>query len=102
MKISRVLVVDDSKVVQFKLRRMLEAHGLGVDTAGSGNEALNYLKGNLPDAIFMDFMMPDMDGYQATAMIKSNPTTSAVPVIMCTGQDTPEGRVRARESGASG
>ena len=44
MDIGRALIVDDSKVVQFKLKRMLEARGMGVDTASSGHEALDFLK----------------------------------------------------------
>ena len=102
MNIGRALIVDDSKVVQFKLKRMLEARGLGVDTASSGHEALDYLKSHAPDVIFMDFMMPDMDGYEVTGIITTNPVTAAIPVIMCTGHDTPQDRARARENRASG
>ena len=102
MQVGKVLVVDDSKVVQFKLRRMLEARGLVVDTAASGRESLDYLKTKTPDVIFMDFMMADMDGYEVTAQIMANPATSAIPVIMCTGHDTPADRERAKESGACG
>ena len=57
MRVETALIVDDSKVVQAKLRRMLEARGLEVEVAGSGHESLDYLKSNLPDVIFMDFMM---------------------------------------------
>ena len=102
MKVAKVLVVDDSKVVQFKLRRMLEARGLVVDTAASGRESLDYLKTKMPDVIFMDFMMADMDGYEVTSQITANPETAAIPVIMCTGHDPPADRERAKESGASG
>ena len=102
MNIGRALVVDDSKVVQFKLKRTLEARGMGVDTAASGQEALNFLKSHAPDVIFMDCVMPDMDGYEVTGMIKANPRTAAIPVVMCTGNDTPEDRERARQIGASG
>ena len=102
MRVETALVVDDSKVVQFKLRRMLEARGLEVDVVGSGHESLDYLKMNLPDVIFMDFMMADMDGYEVTGMITANPETSAIPVIICTGHDTPQDRERARNSRARG
>ena len=102
MRVETALVVDDSKVVQFKLRRMLEARGLEVDVVGSGHESLDYLKINLPDVIFMDFMMADMDGYEVTGMITANPETSAIPVIICTGHDTPQDRERARNSRARG
>ena len=67
MNIGKALIVDDSKVVQFKLKRMLEARSMGVDTASSGREALDFLKGHAPDVIFMDFMMPDMDGLRSPA-----------------------------------
>jgi len=97
MSIGRALIVDDSKVVQFKLKRMLEARGLGVDTASSGHEALDFLKGHVPDVIFMDFMMPDMDGYEVTGMITADPHTAAIPVVMCTGHDTPQDRARQGE-----
>ena len=50
----------------------------------------------------MDFMMPDMDGYEVTGMITANPVTAAIPVVMCTGHDTPQDRARAKDSGASG
>ncbi len=102
MKVEKVLVADDSKVVVFKLKRMLEARGMVVDSVTSGREALDYLKSQKPDAIFMDFMMADMDGYEATGMIASNPETSAIPVVMCTGHDSPQDRQRARENGAVG
>ena len=101
MSIGRALIVDDSKVVQFKLKRMLESRGLGVDTASSGHEALDFLKAHAPDVIFMDFMMPDMDGYEVTGMITADPHTAAIPVVMCTGHDTPQDRARAKENGAS-
>ena len=100
MNIGKALIVDDSKVVVFKLKRMLEARGIGVDTASSGLEALEFLKTHAPDVIFMDCMMPDMDGYQATSAIKADARTSAIPVVMCTGHDTPEEQQRAREHGA--
>src|SRR4029453_12094808 len=101
MDIGKALIVDDSKVVQFKLKRMLEARGLGVDTASSGHEALDFLKAHAPDIIFMDFMMPDMDGYEGTGMITANTETSTIPAVMCTGHDTPQDRARAKENGAS-
>jgi CheY-like chemotaxis protein len=102
MRVETALVVDDSKVVQFKLRRMLEARGLEVEVASSGQESLDCLKLDLPDVIFMDSMMPDMDGFEVTGMITAKPETAAIPVIICTGNDTPEAREQARASGASG
>jgi len=100
--VNKALVVDDSNVVRVVLKRMLEARGLGVDTVASGREALDYLKGQAPDVIFMDYMMADLDGYEVTAMIRRNPRTSTIPVFMCTANDTPQEQLRAHECGANG
>src|SRR5260221_14497682 len=102
MSFRKALVVDDSKVVRVKLGRTLEARGMAVDSVASGQEAIDYLKGNRPDIVFMDFMMPDMDGYQTTRLITTNPASGGIPVVMCTGQDTPDDRVKAKEHGAAG
>ena len=59
------LIVDDSRSARVMLRRLLEEHDLDVATAGSAEEALEYLTENRPDVIFMDHMMPDMDGFEA-------------------------------------
>ncbi len=93
----RVLVVDDSKSARLVLRRMLEKHALIVDTAESATEALEYLIVNRPDAIFMDHMMPGMDGFEAVRAIKDNPQTATIPVMMYTskGGDLYLGQARA-------
>jgi len=100
--VNKALVVDDSNVVRVVLKRMLEARGLGVDTVASGQQALDYLKGQAPDVIFMDYMMADLNGYEVTAMIRRNPRTSTIPVFMCTANDTPQEQSRAHECGANG
>ena len=102
MKFTNALIVDDSKVVRVKLSRVLEARQFKVDSVESGKDALEYLKHNHPDIIFMDFMMPDMDGFETTGIITKDPTLSNIPVVMCTGQDSAEERARAHENGASG
>ena len=93
----RVLVVDDSKSARLVLRRMLEKHGLIVDTVESATEALEYLIVYRPDAIFMDHMMPGMDGFEAVRAIKGNPQTATIPVMMYTskGGDLYLGQARA-------
>ncbi len=81
-------MVDDSRVAQVSLSRMLKEHGLVVDTAESGSEALAYLRLNLhPSVIFLDHMMPGMDGFETLRALKSDPRTSAVPVIMYTSTE---------------
>jgi len=93
----RVLVVDDSKSARLVLRRMLEKYELLVDTVESAGEALAFLTHERPDAIFMDHMMPGMDGFQAVKAIKANPQTATIPVMMYTskGGDLYIGQARA-------
>lgn len=102
MKFTKALIVDDSKVVRVKLTRVLEARQFKVDCVESGKDALEHLKHNHPDIIFMDFMMPDMDGFETTGIITKDPALSHIPVVICTGQDSAEERARANENGASG
>jgi CheY-like chemotaxis protein len=93
----RVLVVDDSKSARLVLRRMLEKYALAVDTVESAGAALEFLSRSRPHAIFMDHMMPGMDGFQAVKAIKANPATATIPVMMYTskGGDLYLGQARA-------
>ncbi len=90
MVVKHVLVVDDSKSARFMLRKMLGKINLTADLAESGEEALTYLQGNQPDAIFMDHMMPGLNGLETVEQIKKNPQTSVIPIIMYTSQDGEE------------
>src|SRR5690606_18711585 len=81
---------------------MLETHALDVDTAESAEAALEYLNSHRPDVIFMDHLMPGMDGFEAVSAIKNNPATATIPIMMYTSQ---EGEVyvgQARALGALG
>ncbi len=93
----RALVVDDSKSARLVLRRMLEKHGVVTDTVESAADALEFLTSNRPDVIFMDHMMPGMDGFEAVRAIKDNPQTATIPVMMYTskGGDLYLGQARA-------
>lgn len=102
MQNMRALVVDDSKVGRLTMQKKLESFGIGVDLAESGLEALSYLEQRRPDMIFMDHMMPELDGFEATRRIKSSPATRDIPVIIISGSDD-EAFVRdARAIGADG
>ena len=90
MTVKHVLVVDDSKSARFMLRKMLGKINLTADLAESGEEALDYLKDNQPDAIFMDHMMPGLNGLETVQKIKTNPETAVIPVVMYTSQDGEE------------
>jgi CheY-like chemotaxis protein len=91
------LVVDDSKSARVVLRRMLEKHDISVDTAESASDAFDYLDRRRPDVIFMDHMMPGMDGFEAVKRIKADPRTVTIPVMMYTskGGDLYLGQARA-------
>ncbi|MBC6905597.1 response regulator [Saccharophagus sp. K07] len=93
----RVLIVDDSKTAQARLRKMLERFDLEVDTVMSAEEALGYLSYRQPAVIFLDHHMEGMDGLEALKIIKSNPGTALIPVIMYTSEqgDVYVGQARA-------
>jgi CheY-like chemotaxis protein len=98
----RALVVDDSKSARVILSRMLEKYDIEVDMAESAEQAIEYLKGNRPDAIFMDHLMPGMDGLQAVQAIKGNPQTAMIPIMMYTSQEGELYVGQARALGAMG
>jgi CheY-like chemotaxis protein len=102
MSSKRALVVDDSKSARAFLARILERHEIAVDAAESAEAAIDYLTRNRPDVIFMDHMMPGMDGFQAVQTIKNNPRTSAIPILMYTSQEGDLYLGQARALGAEG
>ena len=84
------------------LSRILETHALEVDTAVSAEDAIDYLNGNRPDVIFMDHLMPGMDGFRAVEAIKKNPHTAMIPIMMYTSQKGEVYVGQARALGAVG
>jgi CheY-like chemotaxis protein len=96
------LVVDDSNTARVTLKRMLERQGLDVDTLESARDGLDYLIHKTPDVIFMDHMMPDMDGFEAVEAIKSNPDTATIPIMMYTSKGGDLYVSQARALGAVG
>ena len=102
MAAKRALVVDDSKSARAFLSRLLEKHHLDVDTAESAEDAIEYLSRHRPDVIFMDHLMPGMDGFQAVQAIKNNPRTATIPILMYTSQEGELYLGQARALGAVG
>lgn len=96
------LVVDDSKLARYVLKEMLVEHDIRVETAESAEEALGILSAQKPDVIFMDHMMPGMDGFQAVQAIKSDPSTAKIPILMYTSKDEGVYVNQARALGAVG
>jgi len=98
--LNHALLVDDSKSARFALRKLLERNGLRVDIAENAEQALGYLNDNRPDVIFMDHFMPGMDGFEAVKILKKQPTTATIPVVMCTSKDGDAYMAEAQAIGA--
>ena len=82
-----VLVVDDSATIRRSAETMLANEGYNVVTAENGFEALSKITRHHPDLIFVDIMMPRLDGYQTCAIIKNNSEFRDTPVVMLTSKD---------------
>ncbi|MGH8277224.1 MAG: response regulator, partial [Steroidobacteraceae bacterium] len=102
MGLKRALIVDDSKSARLFLTRILEKYELDVDNAENAVAAIEYLTTHRPDVIFMDHMMPGMDGFQAVQAIKNNPRTATIPIMMYTSQEGELYLGQARALGAVG
>src|SRR5580692_2468095 len=102
MGAKRALIVDDSKSARLFLARILEKYELDVDNAENAESAIEYLATHRPDVIFMDHMMPGMDGFQAVQAIKNNPRTATIPIMMYTSQEGELYLSQARALGAIG
>jgi putative two-component system response regulator len=97
---SRVLIVDDEPVNARILKAMLKPLNCDSVVAGNGEEALQALTAGDIDLVLLDAMMPRMDGFEACRRLKSDPATRIVPVIMITGLDDAQSKIRAIEAGA--
>jgi CheY-like chemotaxis protein len=102
MGVKRALIVDDSKSARTFLSRILEKYDIDVDSAENAEQAIEYLGHHRPDVIFMDHMMPGMDGFQAVQAIKNNPRTAMIPIMMYTSQEGELYLGQARALGAVG
>jgi CheY-like chemotaxis protein len=98
----KILLVDDSKSARYALRLQLQKQGAEVEMAESAEAAFEMLKGELPDAILMDHMMPGLNGFEALEVIREDPRTAAIPVIMCTSHEEPEFVATAQKKGVFG
>lgn len=84
---ARVMVVDDSVTIRRTAESLLRREGFDVVTAEDGFEALSKIVDTRPDIIFLDIMMPRLDGYQTCAVIKNNQEFGRTPVIMLSSKD---------------
>ncbi len=96
----KVVVIDDSKTIRRTAEMFLTKAGCEVITAEDGFDALSKVVENKPDIIFIDLMMPRLDGYQTAALIKNNPDYKHIPIIMLSGKEGLFERVHSRIIGA--
>lgn len=96
----KVLLIDDSNTIRRSGEIFLKQAGCQVVLAEDGFDGLAKVVDNEPDLIFIDVMMPRLDGYQACALIKNNPHFKQIPVVMLTSKDTLFDRARGRLVGS--
>ena len=96
----KILVVDDSKTIRRTAETLLSKEGCQVITAIDGFDALSKIADNQPDIIFVDIMMPRLDGYQTCSLIKHNKVFKETPVIMLSSKDGLFDRARGRIVGS--
>jgi len=98
----RILVVDDSKTILHKASKMLKQAGYEVVTAEDGFDAISKVTDFNPDLMFVDIMMPKLDGYQTCSLVKNNKNYQDTPVVMVSSKDGLFDRARGSIVGAEG
>ncbi len=96
----KVMVIDDSKTIRKTTEALLSRAGFDVLTASDGFEAMSVITDNHPDIIFVDIVMPRLDGYQTCTLIKNNRHFKKIPVIMLSSKDGLFDRARGRIAGS--
>jgi len=99
MAINKIMVVDDSPVDLLNLKNIVSDAGYTVVTAASGKEAIDKSATDMPDLIFMDVVMQQMDGYQACRDITHNPATKHIPIVFVTSKGQKADRMWAEMQG---
>ena len=95
-----ILIVDDSPTEVFQMKKALEQAGFRIEAAADGAEAIRKAREMHPDLIFMDIVMPGMDGFRATRTLANDPATRSIPVIMVTSKSQESDRVWGMRQGA--
>ncbi|KGM07625.1 twitching motility protein PilG [Methylophaga thiooxydans] len=96
----KVMVIDDSNTIRRTAETLLKKAGCDVLTADNGFEALPIISANHPDILFIDIMMPRLDGYQTCALVKNNPKFRDIPIVMLSSKDGLFDRAKGRVVGA--
>jgi twitching motility two-component system response regulator PilH len=98
----KALIVDDSPAEIANLKSILSDAGCMVVTASSGQEAVEKAKTEKPGIIFLDIVMPDMDGYEACRILSADPVTKGIPVVFVTSKGQKADKVWGQMQGAKG
>jgi two-component system, chemotaxis family, chemotaxis protein CheY len=98
---STVLIVDDQAQTRRLLDRILRYFGHSTVDVGSASEALAYLNDSVPDAVVLDYMMPEMDGLQVLRAVRKDPRTAKLPVIFYSAVGDPKIIATVMDAGAS-
>jgi len=96
---ARILVIDDLFGSRDSLETFLQGQGYITQSAGSGEHALKLVAQQAPDLILLDVTMPGMDGYEVARLLKADPATAAIPIIMVTAHTSGSARLVGLESG---
>jgi DNA-binding response OmpR family regulator len=96
----KILIADDDSSLTESLSEALDFAGYQVSVANNGADAVEYARLEKPAAIILDVMMPVMDGYQACRILKSDPTTMDIPILMLTARGQKDDRIQGFEAGA--
>jgi twitching motility two-component system response regulator PilG len=96
----KVMIIDDSKTIRRTAESLLKKAGCEVISAENGFEALPLISTEKPDIMFIDIMMPRLDGYQTCALVKNNPDFKQTPIIMLSSKDGLFDRAKGRVAGA--
>lgn len=99
MAIDTVLVVDDSSTQRLSIQNIITEAGYQVITAKSGIEAIEFAQKHNPDLIFLDIMMPDMDGFEACRKLSMEKSTKEIPIVFVSNKDQKADRVWASMQG---
>jgi DNA-binding response OmpR family regulator len=99
---AKILVVDDDPDIRTLLRLVLMSSGFRVVLAEDGDQALRRVAEDLPDLVLCDILMPNLDGYETLAALRSNPASRSLPVLIISARGEAHAVKRALDAGANG
>lgn len=102
MAINKVLVVDDSPAELTNIKKIIADMGCIVISASNGLQAVELAKSERPDIIFMDIIMPDMDGYEATRKLSNDPAVKNIPIIFVSSKNQKADKLWGQMQGGKG